>query len=213
MAARYYNEQKDVGTIVIGCYAADATQLCSPKEFVRDIVWGPAAICVGHAFPPQYLQDCRKHFGGYVDLAESADGTRGVFAKLRQTTSLKVIAEITMTTWRRALLGHATVVAVEKTVPFCGMGTIVVAAVDLVENGCGEGGDTDVIVDDLRNLILRTGARILAGRFGSSILPIMRMLRARGISICRGAWSPFLDANHELIVHSSMILLTGPAED
>lgn len=213
VAARQYNEQKDVGTIVIGCYAADATQLCSPKEFVRDIVWGPAAICVGHGFPPRYLQDCRQHFGGYVDLAESADGTRGVFAKMRRTTSMKVIAEITMSTWRRSLLGHVTVVAVEMTVPFCGMGSIVVAAVDLVDNGVGEGGDTDVIVDDLRTMILRTGARVLAGRFGSSVLPIMRMLRGKGVSICPGATSPFLDANYELIVHASMILLTGPMED
>ena len=217
IAFRRHNERADVGNIMFGCYATnrslDAT-LCTPADFVRELIWNPCAVSIAIGMPREYANDACSAFDGYLQMISSRDGRRAVFAKTRATTSLSAVAEVTLSSPEGDVLGHSTVVAVELVLPFCGMTNVVVAALELI-NFRGDGFEDDLaaVAEQLAQMILRTGVRVIAGRWPSAVVELLSMLRSKGVSICPAAWSPYLSATNEMRIHASMVMLRGPTED
>ena len=216
-AAADYNEQPDVGTMVLASYEADSTgELAHPSELVKDMIFGPALIYMVVSLPATYLRECQGCCNTYMQCLMSRDEKAAVFVKQRGTRRSAIVAEFTVVDATGAMLANCTVVAAEIETSFCGMTRFVVAVVSLAETVSDDPSSNhmDKIAANFSKLIINTEIRAIAGNFfGDQALILASKLRELGVTCTPAAWTPYVDNGDQFWVHANVMFLLGPCED
>jgi hypothetical protein len=213
------NERESVGTFPIGnVYGLGISTGCTAEDWARDLMTFPPAIVMAQDVPDQWLKELRacpvfadnwfQVFGKYEN--QVAWGKKSELVSLRKASSNVE----TCTADGAAVAARFMCVApVFKKVIF-GTNTHLVVNVRLSASFEADvlAGCVPAIADDLCELVVKTGARLICGNFRGVGGALMESVRQQGFQVNLLAWAPrVVEATPVVMGHGTMILVVGPA--
>ena len=209
-----FNSQDNVGCIPVANYSEIFN--AEMHELFEDMKTGPAAFItlqtVTKAQYDEFLQVNAEN--DYFFLTARTKSENLFLAKKNRCRSIeKSYADAVI--FDDKVVVHMSVVRVMLQVPLCNMSSIAIANVELTD--FMQGRDLEHVAESIAEMVLTYDVRIMGGKFGQYLVPLISTLRGDGILVNVAAWLPFrtVEQNGEetLWLHDSNILIFGAFQD
>ena len=209
-----FNSQDSVGCIPVANY----TELHSAnmEDVFEDLQNGPASfITLQNVTDEQYDEFIEiNNDNDKVFLTARSRGCQNLFlSKASRCRSIEKCWSDSISIDRKAVL-HFSVVRVLLHVPLRNMSNVSIANAEVTDHTQED--DIEHVADYIANMVLKYDVRIMGGKFGEYLVPLITTLRGSGILVNVAAWLPFRTfekGEEEMWLRDSNILIFGQFQD